>query len=220
MAHKHRHEHSRHQVRHRRSTSSSARPSSWINSCIFWVKKLAISTFESIIPGFPTQYNIADKNNDANVKGDNNNTPQGISAVSLNNFLNSENIALASCIADALDDTPSRRYQDLISKGVEVVPSNRFAVEFALKKFNSFVEDKIRNLKSKEQARIRVELKDAYPEIIASLERGVEFSGNIGLDDVLEKCKECFCTNILPKDKVTTCLSDVGIAKFGNNLSR
>jgi hypothetical protein len=184
------------------------------------VKKLAVSIFESIIPGLPTQYNIADKNNDANIKGDNNNTPQDISAVSLNNFLNSENIALASCIADALNDTPSRRYQDLISKGVEVVPSSRVAVEFAHKKFNSFVEDKIRNLESKEQARIRVELKDAYPEIIARLERGVEFSGNIGLDDVLEKCKECFCKNILPKDKVTSCLSDVGIVKFGNNLSR
>jgi hypothetical protein len=125
------------------------------------VKKLTVSTFESIIPGLPTQYNISDKNNDANVKGENKNTPQCISAVSLNNFLNSKNIAFASCIADALDDTPSRCYQDLISKGVEVVPSNRVAVEFALKKFNSFVEDKIRNLESKEQARIRVELKDA-----------------------------------------------------------
>jgi len=105
------------------------------------VKKLAVSTFESIIPGLPTQYNIADKNNDANVKGDNNNTPQGISAVSLNNFLNSENIALASCIADALDDTPSKCYQDLISKGVEVVPSSRVAVEFVLKKFNSLTQN-------------------------------------------------------------------------------
>ena len=210
----HRHEHSRHQVRYRRSTSSSTRTSSWINSCISLVKKLAVSTFESIIPGLPTQYNIADKHNDANVKGDNNNTPQGISAVSLNNFLNSENIALASCIADALDDTPSRRYQDLINKGVEVVPSSRVAVEFALKNSNSFVEDKIRNVESKEKARIHVELKDAYPEIIASLERGVEFSGNIGLDNVLEKCKECFCMNVLPKDKVSTCLPDVGIASL------
>ncbi|MFP3024824.1 MAG: hypothetical protein ACEY3L_00680, partial [Wolbachia sp.] len=142
------------------------------------------------------------------------------SSVGWNKFLNNENIALASCVADALDNTPSRRYQGLMSKGVEVVPSSRVAVEFALKKFNSFVEDKIRNLESKEQARIHVELKDAYPEIIASLERGVEFSGNVGLDNVLEKCKKCFCINVLPKDKVSTCLSDVGVTKLGNTLSK
>lgn len=106
-----------------------------------------------------------------------------------------------------------------MSKGVEVVPSRRVAVEFALKKFNSFVEDKIRNLDSKEQARIRVELKDAYPEITASLERGVEFSGNVGLDNVLEKCKKCFCTNVLPKE-VSTCLSDIGVTKLEGNLNR
>nr|WP_253309125.1 ankyrin repeat domain-containing protein [Rickettsia endosymbiont of Ceutorhynchus assimilis] len=201
------------------ATSNAARPSSWINNCISWVKKLAASTF-STIPGLPTQYNIAGKNDVINVKGENNNAPKSISAVGWNNFLNSENVALASCVADALDNTPSRRYQNLISKGVEVVPSSRVAVEFALKKFSSFVEGKIRNLDSKEQARIRVELKDAYPEITASLERGVEFSGNIGLDDVLEKCKKCFCTNVLPKDKISTCLSDVGVTKLGNNLSR
>ncbi|AOV88152.1 hypothetical protein WH35_02200, partial [Wolbachia endosymbiont of Drosophila incompta] len=86
--------------------------------------------------------------------------------------------------------------------------------------FDSFVEGKIRNLDSKEQARIRVELKGAYPEIIASLERGVEFSGNVGLDNVLEKCKKCFCTNILPKDKVSTCLSEIGVTKLGGNLNR
>ncbi|MFT4327777.1 MAG: hypothetical protein AB3P07_04135 [Wolbachia pipientis] len=194
-------------------TSSGTRPSSWINNCISWAKKLAASTF-SIIPALPSQYNIADKNN---VKSDNKNIPQ---TVGWNKFLNNENIALASCVADALDNTPRRRYQGLMSKGVEVVPSRRVAVDFALKKFNSFVEDKIRNLESKEQARIHVELKDAYPEIIASLERGVEFSGNVGLDNVLEKCKKCFCTNVLPKDKVSTCLSDVGVTKLRNTLSK
>lgn len=198
------------------TASSGTRPSSWINNCISWAKKLAASTF-SIIPALPSQYNIADKNN---VKSDNKNIPQSTSSVGWNKFLNNENIALASCVADALDNTPSRRYQGLMSKGVEVVPSSRVAVEFALKKFNSFVEDKIINLESKEQARIRVELKDAYPEITASLERGVEFSGNVGLDNVLEKCKKCFCTNVLPKDKVSTCLSGVGVTKLENNLSR
>ncbi|WP_425385309.1 ankyrin repeat domain-containing protein [Wolbachia endosymbiont (group B) of Schoenobius gigantella] len=198
------------------ATSSGTRPSSWINNCISWAKKLAASIF-SIIPALPSQYNIADKNN---VKSDNKKIPQSTSSVGWNKFLNNENIALASCVADALDNTPSRRYQGLMSKGVEVVPSSRVAVEFALKKFNSFVEDKIRNLESKEQARIHVELKDAYPEIIASLERGVEFSGNVGLDNVLEKCKKCFCTNVLPKDKVSTCLSDVGVTKLGGNLNR
>ncbi|WP_353283576.1 ankyrin repeat domain-containing protein [Wolbachia endosymbiont (group A) of Pogonocherus hispidulus] len=198
------------------AASSGTRPSSWINNCISWAKKLAASTF-SIIPALPSQYNIADKNN---VKSDNKNIPQSTSSVGWNKFLNNENIALASCVADALDNTPSRRYQGLMSKGVEVVPSSRVAVELALKKFNSFVEDKIRNLESKEQARIHVELKDAYPEIIASLERGVEFSGNVGLDNVLEKCKKCFCINVLPKDKVSTCLSDVGVTKLGNTLSK
>ncbi|MFT4328079.1 MAG: hypothetical protein AB3P07_05825 [Wolbachia pipientis] len=198
------------------AASSATRPSSWINNCISWAKKLAASTF-SIIPALPSQYNIADKNN---VKSDNKNIPQSTSSVGWNKFLNNENIALASCVADALDNTPSRRYQGLMSKGVEVVPSSRVAVEFALKKFNSFVEDKIINLESKEQARIHVELKDAYPEIIASLERGVEFSGNVGLDNVLEKCKKSFCTNVLPKDKVSTCLSDVGVTKLGGNLNR
>uniref|UniRef100_UPI003342A428 ankyrin repeat domain-containing protein n=1 Tax=Wolbachia endosymbiont (group B) of Pilophorus perplexus TaxID=3066160 RepID=UPI003342A428 len=198
------------------AASSGTRPSSWINNCISWAKKLAASTF-SIIPALPSQYNIADKNN---VKSDNKNIPQSTSSVGWNKFLNNENIALASCVADALDNTPSRRYQGLMSKGVEVVPSSRVAVEFALKKFNSFVEDKIRNLESKEQARIHVELKDAYPEIIASLERGVEFSGNVGLDNVLEKCKKCFCTNVLPKDKVSTCLSEIGVTKLGNTLSK
>ncbi len=154
------------------ATSNAARPSSWINNCISWAKKLAASTF-STIPGLPTQYNIAGKNDVINVKGENNNAPKSISAVGWNNFLNSENVALASCVADALDNTSSRRYQNLISKGVEVVPSSKVAVEFALRKFDSFVEGKIRNLDSKEQARIHVELKDAYPEIIASLERGV-----------------------------------------------
>ncbi|MFP3027137.1 MAG: hypothetical protein ACEY3L_13230, partial [Wolbachia sp.] len=43
-------------------TSSGTRPSSWINNCISWAKKLAASTF-SIIPALPSQYNIADKNN-------------------------------------------------------------------------------------------------------------------------------------------------------------
>lgn len=186
-----------------------------MSSYISWAKNLAASTF-SIIPGLPAQYNIADKNN---VKSDNKNIPQSTSSVGWNKFLNNENIALASCVADALDNTPSRRYQDLMSKGVEVVPSRRVAVEFALKKFNSFVEDKIRNLDSKEQARIRVELKDAYPEITASLERGVEFSGNVGLDNVLEKCKKCFCTNVLPKE-VSTCLSDIGATKLEGNLNR
>ncbi|WP_264705646.1 ankyrin repeat domain-containing protein [Wolbachia endosymbiont (group A) of Gymnosoma rotundatum] len=198
------------------TASSGTRPSSWINNCISWAKKLAASTF-SIIPALPSQYNIADKNN---VKSDNKNIPQSTSSVGWNKFLNNENIALASCVADALDNTPSRRYQGLMSKGVEVVPSSRVAVEFALKKFNSFVEDKIRNLESKEQARIHVELKDAYPEIIASLERGVEFSGNVGLDNVLEKSKKRFCANVLQKDKVSTCLSGVGVTKLENNLSR
>ncbi len=198
------------------AASSGTRPSSWINNCISWAKKLAASTF-SIIPALPSQYNIADKNN---VKSDNKKIPQSTSSVGWNKFLNNENIALASCVADALDNTPSRRYQGLMSKGVEVVPSSRVAVEFALKKFNSFVEDKIRNLESKEQARIHVELKDAYPEIIASLERGVEFSGNVGLDNVLEKCKKCFCTNVLPKDKVSTCLSEIGVTKLGGNINR
>ncbi|QJT94912.1 ankyrin repeat domain-containing protein [Wolbachia endosymbiont of Diaphorina citri] len=197
------------------AASSGIRPSSWINNFISWAKNLAASTF-SIVPGLPAQYNIADKNN---VKSDNKNIPQSTSSVGWNKFLNNENIALANCVADALDNTPSRRYQDLMSKGVEVVPSRRVAVEFALKKFNSFVEDKIRNLDSKEQARIRVELKDAYPEITASLERGVEFSGNVGLDNVLEKCKKCFCTNVLPKE-VSTCLSDIGVTKLGGNLNR
>ncbi|WP_353287691.1 hypothetical protein [Wolbachia endosymbiont (group B) of Gerris lacustris] len=198
------------------AASSGTRPSSWINNCISWAKKLAASTF-SIIPALPSQYNVADKNN---VKSDNKNIPQSTASVGWNKFLNNENIALASCVADALDNTPSRRYQGLMSKGVEVVPSSRVAVEFALKKFNSFVEDKIRNLESKEQARIRVELKDAYPEIIASLERGVEFSGNVGLDKVLEKSKKRFCTNVLQKDKVSTCLSGVRVTKLENNLSR
>ncbi|QMV46176.1 hypothetical protein HC358_03815 [Wolbachia pipientis] len=195
------------------AASSGTRPSSWINNCISWAKKLAASTF-SIIPALPSQYNIADKNN---VKSDNKNIPQ---TVGWNKFLNNENIALASCVADALDNTPSRRYQGLMSKGVEVVPSRRVAVDFALKKFNSFVEDKIRNLESKEQARVRVELKDAYPEIIASLERGVEFSGNVGLDNVLEKSKKRFCTNFLQKDKVSTCLSGIGVTKLGGNINR
>ncbi|WP_264687016.1 ankyrin repeat domain-containing protein [Wolbachia endosymbiont (group B) of Rhopobota naevana] len=198
------------------AASSGTRPSSWINNCISWAKKLAASTF-SIIPALPSQYNIADKNN---VKSDNKKIPQSTSSVGWNKFLNNENIALASCVADALDNTPSRRYQGLMSKGVEVVPSSRVAVEFALKKFNSFVEDKIRNLESKEQARIRVELKDAYPEIIASLERGVEFSSNVGLDNVLEKSKKRFCTNVLQKDKVSTYLSEIGVTKLGGNLNR
>ncbi|WP_281508712.1 ankyrin repeat domain-containing protein [Wolbachia endosymbiont (group B) of Pandemis cinnamomeana] len=198
------------------AASSGTRPSSWINNCISWAKKLAASTF-SIIPALPSQYNIADKNN---VKSDNKKIPQSTSSVGWNKFLNNENIALASCVADALDNTPSRRYQGLMSKGVEVVPSSRVAVEFALKKFNSFVEDKIRNLESKEQARIRVELKDAYPEIIASLERGVEFSGNVGLDNVLEKSKKRFCTNVLQKDKVSTYLSEIGVTKLGGNINR
>ncbi|WCR59753.1 MAG: Phosphocholine transferase AnkX [Wolbachia endosymbiont of Ctenocephalides felis wCfeF] len=197
------------------AASSGAKPSSWINDCISWVKKLAASTF-SIIPALPAQYNIADKNN---VKSDNKNIPQSTASVDWNNFLNNENIALASCVADALDDTSSKRYQNLISKGVEVVPNSKIAVEFALRKFDSFVEGKIRNLGSKEQARIHVELKDAYPEIIASLERGVEFSGNVGLDNVLEKCKKRFCTNVLPKE-VSTCLSDIGVTKLGNTLSK
>ncbi|WP_395463691.1 hypothetical protein [Wolbachia endosymbiont of Cantharis cryptica] len=89
-----------------------------------------------------------------------------------------------------------------------------------LRRFDSFVEGKIRNLGSKEQTRIRIEIKDAYPEITASLERGVEFSGNVGLDNVLEKCKKCFCINVLPKDKVSTCFSDVGVTKLGNTLSK
>lgn len=198
------------------AASSGIRPSSWMGSCISWAKNLAASTF-SIIPGLPTQYNIADKNN---VKSDNKNIPKSTSSVGWNNFLNNENIALANCVADALDNTPSRRYQNLISKGIEVIPSRTVAVEFALRKFDSFVEGKIRNLDSKEQARIRVELKGAYPEIIASLERGVEFSGNVGLDNVLEKCKKCFCTNVLPKDKVSTCLSEIGVTKLGGNLNR
>ncbi|WP_341812896.1 ankyrin repeat domain-containing protein [Wolbachia endosymbiont (group A) of Cephus spinipes] len=199
------------------AASSGIRPSSWMGSCISWAKNLAASTF-SIIPGLPTQYNIADKNN---VKSDNKNIPKSTSSVGWNNFLNNENIALANCVADALDNTPSRRYQNLISKGIEVIPSRKVAVEFALRKFDSFVEGKIRNLDSKEQARIRVELKGAYPEIIASLERGVEFSGNVGLDDVLEKCKKCFCTNVpTKKDKVSTCLSEIGITKLGGNLNR
>ncbi|MGL9761743.1 MAG: ankyrin repeat domain-containing protein [Wolbachia sp.] len=201
------------------AASSGTRPSSWINNCISWAKKLAASTF-SVIPGLPAQYSIASKNDDINKKGESHNAPKSISAVVWNDFLNNENIALASCVADALDDTPSRRYQNLISKGVEVVPSRKVAVEFALRKFDLFVEGKIRNLGSKEQARIRVELKDTYPEITASLERGVEFSGNVGLDNVLEKCKKCFCTNVLPKDKVSTCLSDIGVIKLVNNLSR
>ncbi|MFP3024867.1 MAG: ankyrin repeat domain-containing protein, partial [Wolbachia sp.] len=96
------------------AASSGTRPSSWINNCISWAKKLAASTF-SIIPALPSQYNIADKNN---VKSDNKNIPQSTSSVGWNKFLNNENIALASCVADALDNTPSRRYQGLMSKGV------------------------------------------------------------------------------------------------------
>lgn len=142
------------------------------------------------------------------------------SASSPNSFLSSENIAFASCVAEFLDNTPSKRFQDLTSKGIKVVPDINIAVRFTLKKFDSFVEKKIRDLDSKEQDRIRTEVKSAHSEIVESFRRGVEFSGNIGLDDVLEKCKECFCTNVLPKDKVSTCLSDIGVTKLGNNLSR
>lgn len=189
-----------------------------MNSCIFWAKNLAASTF-SITPGLPTQFNVASKSDDINKKGEGNNTPKTISAIGLNNVLNSENIAFAGCVANALDNTPSRRYQNLVNKGIKVLPSKKVAVEFALKEFDSFVEGKIRNLDLKEQTRIRAELKDAYPKITASLERGVEFSGNVGLGNILEKVKKCFCSNVLPKNKVSTCLSDVGVTMLGNNLS-
>lgn len=137
-------------------------------------------------------------------------TAKGISP---SGFLSVENVALIGCIAEALDNTLSKRYQALKSQGVNFIPSTQTAVNFARREFDSFVEDKIRNLDSKEKARIRTEVKNAYPEIIESFRRGVEFSGNIGLDDVLEKCKKCFCTNILPKDEVSTCLSGLQIDK-------
>ena len=171
--------------------SGYAGPSLWMNSGISRLKKLAASTFKSIIPELSTQYTgyIPNKNS-GNITQDD--TANSVST-GWSNFLNSENVALVSCIADALDNTSSRHYQDLISsKGVKVLPSVESAVRFGWEKFNLFVESKIENLDSKEQARIRVELEKAYPEIAESFKRGVEFSGNVGLDDVLEKCKKCF----------------------------
>ncbi|VVC42797.1 Ankyrin repeat-containing domain [Cinara cedri] len=141
---------------------------------------------------------------------------------SSSSFLSAENISVVVCVAEALGNTSSKRYQGLKSQGVNFVPSIQTAVNFARKEFDSFVEDKIKNLDSKEKARIRTEIKNAYPEIIESFRRGVEFSGNIGLDDALKKCKKCFCTNILSNNvnpsesqmlekidnKPETCLND------------
>ncbi len=184
------------------------------------MKELADSTFASIISELFTRsmlivqeklpsvlnkrnsdkYNIGSmpgKSDNVNTKNDNSNIPKSTSTVDFDHFLNNENTALISCIADALDNTPSKRYQNLRSKGVEVVPNIQTAVNFALNKFKKFVEEKIGGLNTGEQSRIYTELRNVYPEIIASLEREAEYSGNIGLDDVLEKCKKCFCENIL-----------------------
>ncbi|MCA7010903.1 hypothetical protein [Wolbachia endosymbiont of Tribolium confusum] len=64
--------------------------------------------------------------------------------------MSNENIAFASCVAEAIDNTPSKRFQDLTSKGIKVVSDINIAVRFTLKKFDSFVEKKIRDLDSKE----------------------------------------------------------------------
>lgn len=145
---------------------------------------------------------------------------------STGSFLSSENIALVACVANALDDTSSKRYHDLKSKRVKVIPSTDGAVKFALKKFKLFIEDKIKNLNSEEKGKMHAELKGAYLEIVASLRRGVEFNGNVGLDDVLEKCNKCFCENILSNscsatsktdDKPKSYLSDVAA---NNKLQR
>ncbi len=103
-------------------------------------------------------------------------------------FLSDENIAFVACLAKALDNTSniSTFYQTSRGEGVEFFPSTQSAVKYACDRFDSFVEKKIRNLDPREQKRIRAKLKDAYPEIIESFRRGVEFRGNVGLDDVLE----------------------------------
>ncbi|GFR18369.1 uncharacterized protein TNCT_13611, partial [Trichonephila clavata] len=154
------------------AASSGARPSSWINDLFSWAKDSVggLFSFRAALPRKPES-----------------STMQSLPSVSQHN-------------ETAKDNTLSKRYQALKSQGVNFIPSTQTAVNFARRKFDSFVEDKIRNLNSKEKARIRAEVKNAYPEIIESFRRGVEFSGNIGLDDVLEKCKRCFCTNILPNN--------------------
>ncbi len=185
-------------------TGNVVKPSSFIDNVFSWMGASTTAALSSLFRNVPVLPSAQ----------------QSIihSASSPSSFLSSENIAFASCVAEALDNTRSRHYQNLTSKGVEVIPDINIAVRFALKKFDSFVESKIRSLDSKEKDRIHTELEEAYPKIITSLERGIKFSGNVGLDDVLEECKKCFCTNILPK--VTTHLSDVGITESGNNFSR
>ncbi|WCR58329.1 MAG: Phosphocholine transferase AnkX [Wolbachia endosymbiont of Ctenocephalides felis wCfeJ] len=205
-------------IKNNQATSRGSKPSLWINGLFGWAKgsigelfgfqavvpeKLGNSREQSL-PGI-SQHNKTVKTSNAG------------------SFLNSENVALVVCmrdVLDALDDAPSKRYQKLTSQGIEVIPNTSVAVQFALKKFNSFVKDEISNLGSKEKAIVRAELKRAYPKIKDSLRRGVEFSGNVGLDNVLKECKKCFCKNVFGEDKVSTCFSNVEVGGFGNNLNR
>ncbi|WCR57690.1 MAG: Phosphocholine transferase AnkX [Wolbachia endosymbiont of Ctenocephalides felis wCfeJ] len=199
------------------ATSRGSKPSSLVNS-LFGRAKDSLGILFSSKVALPGESYTAQSLPNTSQHGEAIKSSRPISFLS--HILSPANITAAGCIADALDKTASKRYQNLISKEVEVVPSVDVAVRFALKKFDSFIEDKIKNLSLKERARVRAELKNAYPEIVESFKRGVEFSGNVGLDNVLKECKKCFCKNVLGEDKVSTCFSNVEVGGFGNNLNR
>lgn len=225
--------------------SSGTKHKSWINESVMWMKELVISvkdmisepSIKNLLPFMfkktlchtnnlqgNLEFNIGQqyKSHKARIQSDGKSEFSTNQAFGFSNFLSNENTALAHCIADIMDNHPIKRYQDLKSKGVEVAPNSNTAVNWALERFNEFVERKINGLSVKEKQVIRTKLKDVYPEITASLYRGFEYSGNVGLGDVLEKCKECFCENILsPKsEEASAHLYDIEITTFGNNLDR
>ncbi|WP_339048846.1 hypothetical protein [Candidatus Mesenet endosymbiont of Phosphuga atrata] len=193
------------------ASSSGARQGSWLNSGAALVKRFIVGSVYGVVDrvksvvssvstedrvnlpsmegniqfGYDTGYSIKDKT--CQHEGIGSNRQQGLT-VGFSDFLSHENTLLLHCTADAMDKHPIKRYQELKNKGVEVVPStDDVAIEPGVS--HAFKEFK---------REIKNEIKKAKPEIIASLIRGKKYRGNVGLDDVLHKCKERF-SELLPK---------------------
>ncbi|GHM58644.1 MAG: hypothetical protein sL5_07220 [Candidatus Mesenet longicola] len=195
------------------ASSSGARQGSWLNDLFGWVKSSIDGLMGSRIasskevsnatPQVDTQFSYGYREKDTYQHERMGSDRQQDLTVGFSDFLSNENISLLRCVTDAMDKHPIKCYKELKNKEVEVVPSTNDvdlqpAVYNYLRKFFIFIDEKIKDLDSKEQCEIRNKIKKEKPEIITSLIRGEKYRGNVGLDDVLEKYKQCF-SELLPK---------------------
>ncbi|BET30009.1 hypothetical protein wCauBTS_06160 [Wolbachia pipientis] len=258
--HRHRHEHSRHQIRHRRSTSGSARPSSWINDLFGWVKSSIGGLLSSAL------------------SKETSSTPSSISQVHASVDVNGTIMLLdvlirkvtgqkyISTVGQSISPLEAQGYALNIIKGFEKVVEqaglksgvsmHRLNIDFV--EIQKEVTGKIMSGKFDEISGIlNSYLEEACPgkevgcpgklsekrfnEFMAKFNKGLDVIVNQSIQQILHNRDgileidgvkkqqmslepQSYLSNASiqshSKDKVSTCLSDIGVTKLGGNLNR